>query len=137
MLDAPLIITPQVQADLHKLRDAAARNPIDMPHRVTRLHTPRGRRLHMQQMDAQTVEIPGPWPFSIETGHPSGAARHVSVSIAREGRVPGQYAVWMICEELGFGGGLEACQCWPEKLEGGGTAVNVIQPLSVQQAANV
>ena len=80
MPDAPLIITPLVRHELHKLREAAARNPIDMPYRVARLNTPRGRRLHWAQMEAQTVEIPGPWPFfvtfSIETGHQIGVCRH-------------------------------------------------------------
>jgi hypothetical protein len=138
--DAPLIITPEVRAALHRLRDAAARKPIDMPELLRQLETARGKRLHMERMTAQTIEIPGPWDFlvtfSIETGHPAGTCRHMSMSIDREGRVPNEFAVWMIAEELGFAGGLASCFVYPEELAGHGQAINVVQPLSVQPAAN-
>jgi len=139
MADAPLIITPEATADLHRLRNTAARKPIDMQEVLRRLATPRGKRLHMAQMEAQTIVIPGPWDFfvtfSIETGPPAGVCRHMSMSIKRDGRVPSVAAVWMVCEELGFSGGIEACRVWPEQLSDGGTAINVVQPLSVQQAS--
>jgi hypothetical protein len=37
----------------------------------------------------------------------------------------------MMCEELGFVGGLGACAVWQEDLSDGEKAVNVAQPLSV------
>lgn len=136
MADAPLIITPEIVAALHKLRDAAARKPTDMQEVMRLLKTPRGKRLHMAQMTAQTISIPGPWTFfvtfSIENGHPVGTCRHMSMSIKREGRVPHPIGVWMVAEELGFSGGLEACAVWPEDLSDGGRAVNVVQPISVR-----
>ena len=132
---APLIITPEVKADLHKLRDAAARRPVDVAALMRLIDTPRGKRMHMAQMTAQTVTIPGPFvfavTFSIETGHPAGVCRHLSMSIDREDRVPSPQAVWMVATELGFAGGMEACRVWPEQLEGHGIAVNLVQPLAI------
>ena len=89
-------------------------------------------------MTAQTIRIDGPWPFfvtfSIETGQPVGPCRHMSMSIRREDRVPHPDAVWLIAAELGFVGGLDSCQAWPERLNDGGTAINVIQPIAAQEA---
>jgi hypothetical protein len=140
MVDAPLIITPEVLADLHKLRDVAARKPVSIPELMRVIKTPRGERMHRERMTAQTVLIPGPWEFfvtfSIETGHPSGTCRHMSMSIMRDKRVPHPAAIWMVAAELGFSGGLEACKVWPEDLSDRGVAINLIQPLSVQQAAH-
>jgi hypothetical protein len=131
---SPLIITPEVTAALHRLREAASRHPIDMPARLTAIETPEGMHRHRQQMTAQTIEIPGPWPFfvtfSMETGHPVGICRHLSMSIARAGRVPNEVAVWMIAEQLGFTGGLDACQAWKEELPDDGLAINLIQPVA-------
>jgi hypothetical protein len=140
MTDAPLIITPEVRAALHQLRDAAARKPVDMRELMHRLETPSGKFQYTLQMGAQTILIPGPWDFlvtfSLETGHPAGTARHMSISVNREGRVPHPRAVWMVAEALGFVGGLETCRLYTENLQGHGVAINVIQPLSVQQAAH-
>jgi hypothetical protein len=90
-------------------------------------------------MNAQTVVIPGPWQFfvvfTIETGHPAGTCRHMSLSIRRKDRVPSPAAVWMVAEELGFSGGLLACSAWLERLSDGGIAINVAQPLAVGPAA--
>jgi hypothetical protein len=58
----------------------------------------------------------------------------MSMSIVREGRVPHPDAVWLVAAELGFAGGLDACQTWVEDLRDGGHAINVLQPLSVQEA---
>lgn len=140
MADAPLIITPDVQAALHKLRDVAARKPVEMAEVMRLLKTPRGARLHKQQMTAQSIRIPGPWDFfvtfSIENGHPAGTCRHMSMSIMRDGRVPHPIGVWMVAEDLGFSGGLEACRVWIEDLSDGGKAVNVVQPISVRPTHN-
>lgn len=90
-------------------------------------------------MTAQSIRIQGPWPFFvtfwIETNHPVGTCRHMSMSITRDNRVPSPAAVWLIAEVLGFAGGLEACRQWPEELSDGGTAINIVQPLSVTEAA--
>lgn len=129
---APLILTTQVQDALHSLRRLAAFKPVDMTKLEAKLATPKGKLAHDADMTAQTVVIPGPWPFlvtlSIETDHPNGAVcRHMSMSIKREDRVPSPEAVWMIAEELGFVGSYTECAAWPEKLTAGGTAVNVLQ----------
>ena len=135
MTQAPLIVTPDVWAELDKLREAAAADPLDM-HKVTRmLESSAGRRAPRDRMNGQTVTIPGPWVFfvtySVEVGHGCGPCRHMSMSIRRDGRVPHPEAIWMVAERMGFSGGLDACMTWPEKLSDGGVAVNVIQPLNV------
>lgn len=141
MADAPLIITPEVTAALHKLRALAATKPIDMAEAMRLLKTRRGVRLHKERMNAQTVAIPGPWPFfvtfSVENGHPVGTCRHMSMSILREGRVPHLDAVGMVAKVMGFAGDnpLETCHVWIEDLSDGGKAVNVVQPISVHPAA--
>jgi hypothetical protein len=133
---SPLIISQEVIAVLQRLRDLAPLHPVDMPTLLGVIETPDGKRQHMAQMSAQTIEIPGPWPFlvtfSIETGHPIGTCRHMSMSIARAGRIPNPIAVWMIAEHLGFIGGLEACQAWPEELQGHGMAINIVQSIENQ-----
>ncbi len=140
MTASPLIITPDVSANLRDLRAKARLKPVDIKGLLRTIKTPRGKRLHMDAMQAQTVVIPGPWPFfvtySIETGHPAGTCRHMSMSVRREGRVPHPEAIKMIADEMGFVGGLEACTVWPEELSDGGTAINVVQPLSVQAAVH-
>jgi hypothetical protein len=140
MVDAPLIITPEVTARLHRLRDFAASRPVDMPPLMEAIKSPDGMRRHKKRMNAQTVRIDGPWPFfvtfSIETNHPGGTMRHMSMSIMREDRAPHPAGVWMVAEELGFSGGLDACQVWLEDLSDGGKAVNVVQPLAVMDPSN-
>jgi hypothetical protein len=139
VVSAPLLIGDDVRAELAKLRTSAADKPVDMPALIEQLKTKDGRRRHKDAMTRQTVIIPGPWPFyvtySIETGHPCGTCRHMSMSIGRKDRVPHPVGVWMVAEELGFSGGLGACVVWPEPLSDGGVAINVVQPLPVAPAS--
>lgn len=136
MAATPLILGQTQRADLLALRSRAAARPIDMPARVQQIATPDGMAAHRRQMDDQTVEIPIAYlvTFSIETGHPAGPSRHLSMSSGRKGRTPTPEALWLIAEALGFAGGLAACHVWPEALshdDGRTTAINVVQPLSV------
>jgi hypothetical protein len=144
----PLIIGPDQKAQLQQLREYAAQRPVDMPALLERLKTVYGRFLHRQRMNAQTIRLPSALgaaffvTFSVETGHPGGTMRHMSMSVKRQDlpareaqdRVPHPQGVWMACEELGFAGGLEACMVWPETLSDGGTAVNVVQPVATAEA---
>jgi hypothetical protein len=132
---APLIITEHVTAALARLRTKAATAPVNMVELKETIKTPAGEHRHREQMTGQSIIIPGPlWSFmvtfSIETGHPAGVARHMSMSIMRPGRVPRAEAVWMVAEILGFHGGLASCRTWVEELRDGGVAVNAVQPIS-------
>lgn len=140
MAATPLIVGQAQKALLHGLRDLAAANPVDMRGLTDRLATPDGKRAHMDRMNALTCEIPAAFwvTFSIETGHPVGTCRHMSMSSRRHGRTPTPEAVWMIAEELGFVGSLEMCTVWPEDLQRGpqerkdrAIAINVVQPIAV------
>lgn len=139
MADAPLIITQEVRDGLQYLRTRAARRTKDITRIARQLATPHGKQLHLREMNRLTTMIPGPWPFfvtlSLESGHPAGTCRHMSMSIARGGGVPGPGAVWIVCEILGFTNGLATCNVWIEDLSDGGKAINVVQPISVQQDA--
>jgi hypothetical protein len=132
-----IAIDQVAQERLHELRDLAASRPIDMRNIVHRLSTAGGKIKHMQRMTEQTIEIPGPWPFlvtfSIEINHPCGTARHLSMSVRRENRVPSPDAIWIIAKELGFVGEhpMMGCQIWLEDLQGHGKAVNVVQPIAL------
>jgi hypothetical protein len=136
-MSTPLLIGDEQRAELCALRERANAAPVDVRTLVERIATPAGREQHRDHMTAQTVAIPMAYlvTFSVEIGHPIGTCRHLSMSVQREGRVPNEYAVWMVAEALGFVGGLELCTCWLEDLEGHGKAVNVVQPVAIMEPA--
>lgn len=131
MTGTPLIVGTLEREALALLRGVAAANPVDMRGLPERLKLPEHKQRHMAQMTAQSVAIPRDFlvTFSVETGHPCGAARHLSMSVGKVGRLPNEPAVWLIAELLGFVGGLSECLCWVEDLQGHGKAVNVVQPI--------
>lgn len=134
MRSAPLIITAGVRKDLAALRWKAAAAPVDITTLRAVMAIGDGRMRHIARMQSQTVAIPGPFAFfvtlSIETGHPIGPCRHMSMSAERDGRVPSPDAVWLIAQELGFTGALESCDAvYKEKLSRGGIAVHLVQAL--------
>jgi hypothetical protein len=140
--DASLFIGPLQRALLESLRIAAQARPIHMPTLAQTMKTREGMTQYRAQMREQTITLPGRWDwiasFSIETGHPCGTARHLSVSIDRPQRVPRLEAVWMIARELGFtGADVTACAgVWFEDLADGGKAINVLQVID-EPAATV
>ena len=127
----PLFIGPHERQKLSELRELANAHPVDMLVLSEAMKHRAGKAAHKLQMTAQTVALPAAYlvTFSIETGHPAGTARHMSMSTNRAGRVPNPVSLWMVAELLGFVGGLETCICWPEELQGHGLAVNVVQML--------
>jgi hypothetical protein len=84
-------------------------------------------------MNAQSLRLPLDFmvTFSIETGHPVGTCRHMSMSSGKRGRVPSPAAAWMVAEALGFVGELDTCTVWMETLVPQGKAVNIVQPVSM------
>jgi hypothetical protein len=130
-----LLIGPAERAALERLRAVANEHPVDMSTLPARLAQPEGKTIHMAQMNAQTISLPVGYllTFSIETGHPGGLARHMSLSVSRPGRLPNHAAVWMVAAELGFERGLDDCVCWIEDLKGHGQAVNVVQLLEAKR----
>jgi hypothetical protein len=140
MMASALIMGPEQEAALAALRELATRHPVAMPELLRQLKTPRGKRLHMAQMTRQSIWIPTAFlvTFSIETQHPAGTCRHMSVSSDVPGRLPSPEAVWMIAATLGFVGGLNLCKFWIEELDRGQhtgqtEAVNLVQPLSIDR----
>lgn len=137
MAATPLIVGADERAALNALRDKAAAAPLDMQAVLRDIQTPDGMKRHMERMKAFTIPIPMAYDvtFSIETGHPGGTMRHMSMSVAKKGRAPVPEAIWMVAQELGFVGGLETCMTYPEEFGNGGVAINVIQPVRVMEAA--
>jgi hypothetical protein len=138
-VSVPLIIGPDEKAKLQQLRELAAQHPVDMPALMAQIKTAKGRYRHKRQMTRQTIRLPSMLgaaffvTFSIETGHPQGIMRHMSMSVLRQdvqGRMPRPEGVWMVAEELGFTGCLEACAVWIEDLSDGGKAANIVQPIA-------
>ena len=113
MTPTPLVIGPAERAALAALRDVAAAHPVDMPRLMEVIETPEGKAAYMRQMNGQSVPLPLHFlvTFSIETGHPCGTCRHMSMS-SRPGRLPTSEAVIMVAEHLGFVGGLGTCTYW-------------------------
>jgi hypothetical protein len=133
---AALVIREDERAALRELVARAEAAPVDMLTLMLRLASAEGKAAHMAQMTAQSLMLSVGFvvTFSIELGHGGGAARHMSMSTQREGRVPHPEALWMVAEELGFVGGLEACdKVWPERLRQG-LAVNVVQLIATADA---
>lgn len=136
-MTTPLIFGDEQKRALASLRERAAASPVDLKARMSAdrrgIH-PEWKRRHMDQMNAQTVMIPMGFlvTFSIESGHPAGVCRHMSMSSAAQGRTPTEAAIKMIADELGFVGFPEFCMVYKEELQRGertAIAVNVIQPL--------
>jgi hypothetical protein len=132
-MGTPLVIDDAVREQIKALVELAEANPVQVRDLLERLQVPEQKRQHMAQMTRQTIEVPLAFlvTYSIEHGHPVGPCRHLSMSIAREGRVPSPEAVWMIAKEFGFWGELKDCSAiWPEDLQGHGKAINIVQPLA-------
>jgi hypothetical protein len=137
----PLEIGASERVALHRLRERATRHVVDMRQLVASLATPAGKLAHMEQMNEQTVDIPVGYlvTYSVEIGHPGGTARHMTMSSSEQDKVPTPIALWMVAEELGFAGGLEACVLWPEHLLRGDhvtRTMNVLQLVSLASAVH-
>lgn len=134
----PLLIGPAELAALAELRERAAARPVDMPRLMEVINTPEGKAAHCAQMRAQSVRIPLNFvvTYSLETGHPIGPCRHMSMSSRKPGRVPSPEAMWLVAQALGFVGGFEeCCLTWIETLVPQGRAINIVQPLSMATLA--
>jgi hypothetical protein len=143
MAGTPFILGDTEISKLAALKLLAEAHPVDMTDLMERLKKPNNKRQHMEQMSKQTVYLPFDYvvTYSKEINHSGGrTARHMSMSLYKEGRVPNQFAVWMVAEHLGFTGphadllraedNLKQCDAvWLEDLGGGGygKAVNVLQ----------
>ena len=127
-----LVLSHDTNVELAELLAAAAANPVDMKVLTEAMKHVAGKAAHKMQMTRQTIEIPIGFmvTFSIETGHPGGTARHMSMSIDKHGRIPNEHALWIVAERLGFVGDLNDCVMWVEDLEGHGAAVNVVQVIA-------
>jgi len=135
-MGTPLMIGPGERAALKALRERANRRPVDARTLAARLATPDGKAAHREQMTSQSARIPLAYlvTFRIETGHPKGTFRHMSISVQREGRVPSREGVWLVAQALGFTGTLDDCVTYLENLEGHGDAVNVLQLVTPVEA---
>lgn len=141
----PLVLGAEQGVELDMLRLRAIAKPVDMHGIMERLKTPEGKRLHMDQMNNQTVEIPFGFlvTYSIEK-QPMGLCRHMSMSSPREGRLPAIEAVQWICSALGFTGriGDGTHKIWIEDLtrdaqQTRANAVNVVQPYETAPSTEV
>lgn len=122
---------PAEVARLARLRDRAARDPVDMLEVAEKITTPEYKKRHKARMTGLSVLLPFGFlvTFSIENNHPGGTMRHMSMSSPAVGRLPMSEAVWMTAEALGFVGAIEDCASWIEDLEGHGSAINLVQPV--------
>lgn len=128
----PFVFDDRVAAILAALRDKAAAHPVNMHVVMAKMKTAQGKREHRSAMNKLSVPLPFGFmvTLSIETGHPCGTCRHMSMSSPAQDRVPAPEAVEMVMPALGFVGGIAACQVWLEDLSDGGKAVNLVQPIA-------
>ena len=127
-----MIITEDVRAALAMVRALAALKPVRVLSLQKRLNTERGKADHLQQMNEQSVRIPGAFfaTFWIEVHRKGALARRVSINAETPGRVPHPAAVWMVAEHLGFVGSIPDRVMWHEPLSNGTLAVHLVQRLS-------
>ena len=127
----PLIIDENGRRLITDLCARAAAAPVAMDELTKLMETPGGAEKHMARMTAQTIELPVGFvvTYSVETGHPAGTVRHLSVSVDADDRLPSRHAVVMIAEEFGFAGGFTDWFIWREQFANRGVAINVAQPL--------
>lgn len=124
----PLVIGEAERARIQQIITLANERPI--PLEVTTLLAKDGTK-QQGLYDDFTMVLPMGFPviYTHET-QPKGLFRHLSVSVALEGRVPHPESVRMIMQEFGFINELERCIFWEEKVgENAKTAINVIEPL--------
>lgn len=103
------MIGPEEKAKIAQLIKLAEANPVNMPELMKAIMMPTGKHQHMQQMTAQTIDIPMAYEvtYSIEDGQPMGRCRHLSMAVTTEGRIPNPMALWMVAKEFGFWGELQ------------------------------
>ena len=137
--DVSLDLGPDLRQMLGTLREIASGQPLDITTLGARMASARGWREHQAQMQRQSLTVQGEVAlllvYSVETGHPSGTCRHMSLSMSDPELLPSQLLTETIMRELGFIGGTDLCQIWTEPLSSGSTAVNVVQPVTVIHAA--
>jgi hypothetical protein len=129
----PLLIAAEQRDALERLRIRAAKHPVDIAGLSARLADAVGMMAHKATITSQTLELPVGYlvSFTVETGHPVGTCRHMTLSVMSEDAVPTLEAVGMVAEQLGFVGGVSCCVVWLEKLQGHGLGVSVVQPVNV------
>ena len=127
---AALIIGDAQKIELARLRARATSEPIDVRGVMKLTETREGLVEHLARMETYTIPLPTSFivTFTVETGHPAGTCRHMSMSSMRPNRMPTPEAVWIIAEVLGFVGGLDRCAVWEEDI-GRGKAINIVQPI--------
>jgi hypothetical protein len=126
-------------ARLERLRIFAVTHPLYMPQVRALMRTLEGEKLHMKAMAEHSVELPLGYlvTFSIETGHPFGTCRHMSMSSSVPSMAPSAQTAWMVAQRLGFVVGVHRCDVWIEELERDNkkySAVNLIQLLTAGSA---
>lgn len=101
-----MLIDQELRQKLLDLGKRAMENPVDIRKVIVDVQTPMGKTLHSAQMAVQSLEIPFGYRvvFSVEHGQPIGPTRHMSLFVERQGRIPNQFAIWMLAEMLGFWG---------------------------------
>lgn len=134
MSKSVVFIDPEIQAAIDALVAEARMNCIPwevlQPHALTdhegsvvtladRKGTP--PRPEPRHLMLGNVEV----AFSFEE-QPAGLVRHLSVSVATKGMLPGIEAVLMIAEHFGFGPPA-GCQVWVEEFAPGWYAANVVE----------
>jgi len=131
-----VVIGAAERTALAELRRRASARPVDIRTVARTLALPEGRNRHQAAMEAQSTMIPRDFivTFTIESGHPVGVCRHLTVSTAARDALPCPVAVWTIAEALGFVGGLHACHGWLETFPLRGAGLNLVQPLRIGAA---
>jgi hypothetical protein len=128
-----LVIDRDVVARLVDLRARAGVQPINVRELLKTIESPVVEAAYREAMSRLTIEIPVGFTvtFSVETGHPAGVCRHMSMASSKPGRAPTSEGLWMVAEHLGFVGSLPDCRVWLEDLRSGGKAINIVQPISM------
>lgn len=134
--DGLVIIEPNDLEAIQDLIRRAALQPVYMPTLEKRLENPRQRAAHRKLVTDLSIVLatcrPHPLQlcYTIETGHPCGVARHLSVSVVSEERLlPTPFLMETLMPLFGFFGDLSDTTSYVDRLSVGGCALNLLQPV--------
>jgi hypothetical protein len=127
-----LVLDIKAQRAIHGLILRAAERPLPrhaVEGQITQLR--RGQSVNLDPSRCVVIEEDYLVTFGFEDAPGMGLARHLAVSRGKRERLPGRVAVEMLKREFGITTRLAELVCWFQAVPGRGTAVHLLEPLTV------
>lgn len=131
-----LPIEPSLQARIDRVRLVGTINPIAMAERAAQLSTPRGKRMHAEQIARQTIAVPASGrplgaTYTVETGHADGATkRHLRLAVRQYEALPSPDEMRAMIIAFAFEPSVAVSVSLPQRDAYGGSIVDIVQPMT-------